>query len=329
LPSSSWLLFGQQVCAMTRGLFEAFAHAEEDGGNLTALKIIAAQGGAHPPKSRCSLTLQGGPASEVPPYGAGGAAASSSAAVAHSSSFLSDFLAPIAPGGGQVFGTSASMEGPGSYEPVKGGQSLDDGGGGIGDEDGQVLQYWAVEGSDGHIHTGKVRHVAHHDDRTGDTVVVTSKSESTEEVGKPSHHHSSSDGKKKLGEERSKEGAAESADDEPPHRVQVQVVHVDPLPPPQAEYDDVKDEAPVATRNDAEAAEDHVSTGVLVGGALAIFTQVYLWGTVFVTLFKAAPRPPAAFGDDVEASPGDAAEAQTAPHEQADESLAAVPVAVA
>jgi hypothetical protein len=41
-----------------------------------------------------------------------------------------------------------------------------------------------------------------------------------------------------------------------------------------------------------EPKQSPLTASVFVGGCLALSAQAYLWGTVFVTLFKATPRPP-------------------------------------
>lgn len=64
-----------------------------------------------------------------------------------------------------------------------------------------------------------------------------------------------------------------------------------PLPAPAAQKERAAPPPPHSIV--LEPQDDGLSATVLFGGALAVCAQAYLWGTVFVTLFKPAPRPPA------------------------------------
>mmetsp|Transcript_81774 Transcript_81774/g.179698 ORF Transcript_81774/g.179698 Transcript_81774/m.179698 type:complete len:393 (-) Transcript_81774:699-1877(-) len=231
--------------------------------------------------------------------------------------------------------------------------------------DGQVMEYWSVEGPDGHIKSGhEVHHirnghvVAHHEEHHDSHRSVGGSSaphqhhqqqqhrESVLEheheqqghaaaVGSSSRHHlrepvrgSEEDhyyhhqkgqaGRRQREDEE--QAAAEREQEEEEAAEEERQLEIENArhraamrrksPPGDSDYDADDPDAPqgpldadpgpgvpiggspddVDNGDAAPQEESNVTPSVLLGGAVAMFAQVYLWSNVFVTLFKAPPR---------------------------------------
>lgn len=127
----------------------------------------------------------------------------------------------------------------------------------------EVIEYWAVEGSSGDhgpviVHSGHKHHHVHH----------------THGVEDHQGHQSERPGRsKKHAESIEKHEKKEPEEQQPqPSETQPQVVSPqEPVLPPHLIFD-MQDQG--------------LQPNVILGGVVAIFAQVYLWGNVFVTLFK-------------------------------------------
>lgn len=138
-----------------------------------------------------------------------------------------------------------------------------------GEAETEVVEYWAVEGSDGKVHHGHRVHYIHqsplahkaHDDQVKGS-----------DDGSRSHAPVHARPKDGSGHEAAVQDEEPGPSDGAPGRPDAPVASVN--------VDDSRDE------------QSALTPSVLFGGTVATVIQVYLWATVFVTLFKAHPRTP-------------------------------------
>lgn len=141
----------------------------------------------------------------------------------------------------------------------------------IREADAEIVEYWAVEGADGKVHHGHKVHRFHH-------------GSPLKEVPEPVGNHGDvrGEGQAAAQAQHAREAAA-------PQEAQVSQEQEEPGPSAG------RSEAPVAPAlagDIREGQQPSLTVSVLLGGAIATLIQVYLWATVFVTLFKAPPRTP-------------------------------------
>ncbi|CAK9055630.1 unnamed protein product [Durusdinium trenchii] len=155
------------------------------------------------------------------------------------------------------------------------------------DQPDEEVQYWVMEGSDGSgpvvvHHEHHVSHAHHDHDHLGhhhgkDGMSYSEHEETITHTGHGGQHG---------------EGGAMTVRHHIVHRVHDEPPRQRFVPPPKPQDEELKllDEPQV----------EPLQPKILLGGLLAIFAQVYLWGNVFVTLFKpnrAVAPPTAATGD--------------------------------
>jgi len=144
------------------------------------------------------------------------------------------------------------------------------------DQPEEEIQYWVMEGSDGsgpvvvhhehHVSHAHHDHHAHHAHHGGKDGMSYSHEETITHTGNGGHHGE--------GHMMVRHHVV--------HRVEPQRQRFVPPPPPPDDDMRLLDEPQV----------ESLQPKIVLGGLLAIFAQVYLWGNVFVTLFKPNRPPP-------------------------------------
>lgn len=164
-----------------------------------------------------------------------------------------------------------------------------------------MMEYWSVSDSNGntasvlsdgngHVVVGQdPADAKHHDDHHHDTSNDSSASAASG-GSKPSHSHrrqsDAEDSKPDGGSKKdSKGGQSQESKDKGKESGKANG---------KDKSKDEDDEPPSGIVIIEDPKDDKLQPGALVGGLLAIFAQAYLWGNVFVTLFKPQRRPQAA-----------------------------------
>jgi len=189
--------------------------------------------------------------------------------------------APLPRGDGQLVGTK-------EWLPLNAGVQLESGA----QPHEEVVEFWSLERPGARAHT-----VIHHGHRVHHLHDRASTAEHGEaEHGEAEHREALLHQQHAARRARLREMLRRRLPPEEPLRIPVPllppapppvlVTPAPPMPPP-----------PMPQLVPEEPAEPDVEPSVVLGGALAIFAQAYLWGHVFVTLFKPQRRLPAGTGD--------------------------------
>lgn len=146
-----------------------------------------------------------------------------------------------------------------------------------GETDTEVVEYWAVEGADGKVHHGHKVHYIHQSPLSHkaheELIAGSDDGASGGDATVVAKQHNSRSGHKAAAKEE-ESGPADGAPG--------------------------SSESPATPANvgDARDEQSTLTPSVLLGGTVATVIQVYLWATVFVTLFKAQSRTPQPAGSE-------------------------------